>query len=713
MDSSGILTRGLAALFVVACAACAPMFGDGGSTPKSAKLVLESGSAFALSPTVRVTLAGARADEMYFTNTPNCAEGGAWEPLAATRTWDLDGYGVRSLYAKFRRAGQESECVRASIEVVKVMPQDGNDGPVVAQDFRVLDFGGFGAISGNSAGSVWIAPSGAGAVTLDFSAFGLGGCAALTVLGLDDTVLATYDDSAPPIGSQVFSRSQIVLRFVSTACSGEGFEVRVSSTPAVPSQLKLFGVGRVVTGECAPYSVQAQDDAGNAAFATSPLSLSWSASGDLGVFADAGCTQDLSRISIEAGADRAAFFGRLSAAGQSELRVAQPEETLRAATLVIQGDALKKCVRLEACVETRDVFDFVDDKLAVVHGADAEVGAHGTCRAFASTSDPSISLGGVSSGSFLLDGALKRLSDLPVTELALPLTAYSFFLREAPTGASVRKSASKAFEISEPGLGAGRFVVDACTRGDEAGGSLIVDLDANYALRGEGPQSQGCSNAFWTDLSGNLNGGNLVNFSACDASSGWQGDGSTGNPYRLVLDGVDDYLDLSQVPVGADVTFEFWIKPSATQGALAELLSSHDSFSGFALERCSVAGACGAGGASDNELNFVWGDGSAWQLPYPSFYSLNPSAWQHLVVTKSGSASTVYRDGVLLASGSGSSAAVEAATTGLLIGNWAGHDRPWKGELAAFRTFNRALGEVEIKTRCQSLQDRYGVTCAP
>ncbi len=57
--------------------------------------------------------------EMYVTNTSGCASGGVWEALQSTKVWILTnaGDGTGTVYAKFRNAAWESECVshRASV----------------------------------------------------------------------------------------------------------------------------------------------------------------------------------------------------------------------------------------------------------------------------------------------------------------------------------------------------------------------------------------------------------------------------------------------------------------------------------------------------------------------------------------------------------------------------------------------------------------------
>ena len=57
--------------------------------------------------------------EMYVTNTAGCASGGVWETLQATKAWTLisPGDGTATVFAKFRNAAWESDCVSHRVSV--------------------------------------------------------------------------------------------------------------------------------------------------------------------------------------------------------------------------------------------------------------------------------------------------------------------------------------------------------------------------------------------------------------------------------------------------------------------------------------------------------------------------------------------------------------------------------------------------------------------
>ncbi len=73
---------------------------------------------------------------------------------------------------------------------------------------------------------------------------------------------------------------------------------------------------------------------------------------------------------------------------------------------------------------------------------------------------------------------------------------------------------------------------------------LVLNLDPTY---GTGSSFPGCSATNWSDLIYGLPN-TLVNVGiACATTSGWAGAGSPANPYRLALDGVNDYVSLPMV----------------------------------------------------------------------------------------------------------------------------------------------------------------------
>lgn len=92
-----------------------------------------------------------------------------------------------------------------------------------------------------------------------------------------------------------------------------------------------------------------------------------------------------------------------------------------------------------------------------------------------------------------------------------------------------------------------------------ANAGLVLDYHSAKATGGESPGINSPTTTIFSDLSGNSKNGTLTGF-AYTTESGWVGDGSIGNPYALVFDGVDDKVAYSNSQTSiTDMTLEFWL----------------------------------------------------------------------------------------------------------------------------------------------------------
>lgn len=100
--------------------------------------------------------------------------------------------------------------------------------------------------------------------------------------------------------------------------------------------------------------------------------------------------------------------------------------------------------------------------------------------------------------------------------------------------------------------------------------NLIADFAAMFANTTL-PHTTGTT---WEDLSGNNYDGTLTNFTF-GGSYGWQGTGVSSNPYRLVFDGINDYVDLgSTASTATNLTYETWYKPTALTTPVGHIISN-------------------------------------------------------------------------------------------------------------------------------------------
>jgi len=91
----------------------------------------------------------------------------------------------------------------------------------------------------------------------------------------------------------------------------------------------------------------------------------------------------------------------------------------------------------------------------------------------------------------------------------------------------------------------------------------VLELHAAKANGGTGPGINSPLTTTWSDTSGSGDNGTLTNFGT---QTPWGGAGTTGDPYKLVFDGVDDYVVLPNLGVTSSgmFTYEAWARFSNT-----------------------------------------------------------------------------------------------------------------------------------------------------
>lgn len=149
-------------------------------------------------------------------------------------------------------------------------------------------------------------------------------------------------------------------------------------------------------------------------------------------------------------------------------------------------------------------------------------------------------------------------------------------------------------------------------------------------------------------------------------------------------------LDLT----GGNFSISLWVNPGLSQSANADIFSKHNgsSVSGYALEM--------NGTPNSNVYYFTWGTGSAFQCTGTTI-TLTPNVWQHVAITKSGTALTLYVNGASAGSCTGGSATVAANTDSLYFSRLA---------TSAARFWNGSMDEVMITTAVMTadeVQEQY------
>ncbi len=227
---------------------------------------------------------------------------------------------------------------------------------------------------------------------------------------------------------------------------------------------------------------------------------------------------------------------------------------------------------------------------------------------------------------------------------------------------------------------------------------LVFHLDAANYSRGLAFGGTGCGITSWFDLGTLSATATLSNFSGCGSSSGFNGDGTASNPYRLTFDGTDDIVTFSDsgFPSGSAArTYSSWFATSYT-GADQYLFD----YGNIGTGRFLIALESGTG-------RLIAGQGGS--EIHSTQTNLSNGSWHNLVVTFDGSNYAIYIDGVADSSGTTTintnllQGSVGAATNNLVFLN---------GSIPNTMLYNRSISSSEVTQNCNALKSRFsGATC--
>ena len=219
---------------------------------------------------------------------------------------------------------------------------------------------------------------------------------------------------------------------------------------------------------------------------------------------------------------------------------------------------------------------------------------------------------------------------------------------------------------------------------------LVLNLDAGQQNSYPG------SGTTWTDLSGRGNTGTLTNGPTYSSANG----GS------IVFDGVDDYVDLTSTIQfdTSDFSICGWFRSNSGNTSFKQIWNS-----GY------------AGGNPDVEIGlltitntlyfYIRGSGGGGDIVNTS-YSVDDNVWRYFSVTKTSSLISLYVNGSLIGSTSGSfTSDVDSAGVIPRIGNGLNNinNRFFKGSIPQVSIYNRALTAAEVSQNFNALRSRYGI----
>lgn len=232
-------------------------------------------------------------------------------------------------------------------------------------------------------------------------------------------------------------------------------------------------------------------------------------------------------------------------------------------------------------------------------------------------------------------------------------------------------------------------------KGIASGGKLInikspLNTDSNQVLwlDSESKSSYNRLDNTWYDLSGNFNNGSLVNNFNYNIS----------NANSFVFNGVNNFVNLNNTyPNTNELSFETWIYTTALSNGSYYTLISHDGSTTGALSFYFLGNSLQFGINGIGTNNFT--------------YTFNTNQWYQLsvVYSKSGDFIKFFVNGTLtdqIALGSNSTTIVSQP---FKIGSKAGTSRFFKGDMALFKIYTRALTPLEVTAQFNEEKSRFGI----
>ena len=190
----------------------------------------------------------------------------------------------------------------------------------------------------------------------------------------------------------------------------------------------------------------------------------------------------------------------------------------------------------------------------------------------------------------------------------------------------------------------------------------------------------------WRDLSGFNNNGTLTNGPTFNSVNG----GS------IVFDGVDDYVQTPYVSQLNNFSVCSWFKNNSSTGYARIVDKSYQT--GFWF---------GQNGLVLNQ----WGGGIRQTINY-GFITLSNNDWHYLVMTRSGTISILYGDGITntntFTCGSGTTDTT-ALSIGGTVNDGAGQRDWYKGNIEIVQLYNRVLSAQEVLQNYNATKSRFGL----
>jgi len=235
------------------------------------------------------------------------------------------------------------------------------------------------------------------------------------------------------------------------------------------------------------------------------------------------------------------------------------------------------------------------------------------------------------------------------------------------------------------------------------GPNIVKDGLVLYLDAGSPNSYYGGVGTVWKDMSGNGNNGTLTNGPTFNSSNG----GS------IVLDGVDDYVNITQNTLYRFVntqpfSLSVWVRCTSTSGFVSLIAYS------LAGDNRGYYLSIDLNVLRTNSFLFDYYDGNAFRGIQGTNNSVTINSWINLVATSSSNSVNdmkVYQNGLLTSftnRGTGTPNTINYNSLSLQIGA-RGSSGYFKGNISQTLIYNRALTSQEVSQNFNATRARFGI----
>jgi hypothetical protein len=216
---------------------------------------------------------------------------------------------------------------------------------------------------------------------------------------------------------------------------------------------------------------------------------------------------------------------------------------------------------------------------------------------------------------------------------------------------------------------------------------LVLYLDAGNV------KSYPTTGTTWTDLSGVISGGTLINGPTFNSSNG-------GN---IVFDGTNDETTFTGVNFGTLTAFTLcgFVKPTLVSGDANGTIANNSNTSSPYGWHCRFENIRGVG--------FWIGDSGGGVTHYDGI-SLNDQQWNFFAVTLNPTTITHYKNGIANNTYTGSFNSFVTNNAPFRMCKWEGGSYYYNGSIGSFYYYNRALTASEVLQNYNATKQRFNLT---